>query len=154
MLKEDPNVIDCVRVTSMGRAKLNINRPWIAYIKIINNSGGDIIYYTNDHLGHLCLCSTCCDAQYPLSDISRVEFIQGNDIAIFQNESIILPRGNSSGTGMGVRITTKQSDGGYYDIIAFGSLDAQRFARGLVSFARHAGGASTQHDQFNDETKI
>ena len=83
-----------------------------------------------------------------------MEFIQGNGIAIYQNEGIILPRGNSSGTGTGVKITTKQSDGGYYDIIAFGSLDAQRFAHGLVSFAQHAGGASTQHDQFNDELKF
>ena len=90
--------------------------------------GRAVVFYTNDHLS----CSAGFDAQYPLSDISRVELVQENSIAIYQNETIRLPRGDSSNTGIGVKITTKQSDDGYYDFIAFGSLDGERFACGLL----------------------
>ena len=115
------------------------------------------MFYTNDHLS----CSASFDAQYPLSNISTIQqggAHSGNStsIAIYQNETIRLPRGDSSNTRIGVKITTKQSDDGYYDliIIAFGSLDGGRFARGLLCLleiaSAHTVGARHSTRCFNE----
>ena len=121
-LNEDPSVIDSIRATSFGRATLSSDGTWVIS-RYINTAGGDVVYYTNDSLGLLQSCLG--DAQYPLSDIDKVELIQGDGIKLGKKR---IPLHGSDGRG--VKITFKQS-GGHYTIIAFGSPNAGEFVSKL-----------------------
>ena len=113
-LRADPNVIDCINIGNICRVTLNDGPGYTSHVL----AGGCVIYYTNEHLVHLlCVCGLNCNAQYPLSDIKKVEFIQGNSVIVYGDESIDLPRKPGSGTGTGVRVTTKPSATGYYNLL-------------------------------------
>ena len=134
VLREDPNVIDCIKATSFGRATLNVNRPWITS-SIINNCGGGTVYYTKDYLGYQCCCSV--NAQYQLHDISKVEFIRAEGIILYHRNAIFLH------TGTGVKITIQQSND-YYTVVALGSPDAEQFASKLLHHLELMAGSSKQ----------
>ena len=134
-LRADHNIIDCINIGSICRVKLNIGQGSATSLL----AGGYVIYYTNEHLVHLLHFCGNHYTQYPLSDIEKVEFIQGNSVIAYGDKSINLPRKPGSGTGTGVRITTKSSANGYYNLIVFGSHDAERFVSNLSQFLERKG---------------
>ena len=134
-LREDPNIINCIKITGFGRVKQNIGPGSTTHLL----AGGYVMYYTNEHLVHLFWFLGNIYTQYLLSDIKKIELIRENSVILYDDESVDLPREPGSDTGIGVRITTKPSDDGYYSIIVFGSLDAEQFVSNLSQFLEKKG---------------
>ena len=121
LVREDPTILGCVKATRYGEVTLNRKWPYVAIKRIINGFGGDVIYFRKDHLGHISCCS-CCETQYPLTKISKVEVVRNQLVGLGAGKAIFLD--------LGV-VVTVQHDEDRYTVIAFGTPEAEEFVSKL-----------------------
>ena len=115
LVREDPTILGCVKVTRYAEVTLNS----IAIIKRIIGCEGDIVYFRKDHLGHISSCC-CCDTQYPLTKVSKVEVVRNQRVSLAEIT-----------IHLGV-VVTVQHDQHTYTIIAFGTPEAEEFVSKLA----------------------
>ena len=121
LVRDDPTVLGCVKATAYGQVTLNRKWPNVAIKRIINGFGGDVIYFRKDHLGHISCCS-CCDTQYPLDKISKVEVIRNQMVGMGGQKALYI--------NVGVRVIV-QHDEDSYTLITFRTPEAEEFVSKL-----------------------